>query len=167
MQIPLQDIIDKYSYDPESGDITLLQPDRKPGRKPKGFLYRGHLVTRFGSKHIRLADVAWAYTYNRWPFDTLIYKDGDPTNLRIENLSEPALSPESEVPAYRGVRRVGINRFRAMTRLPDESGKNSKVAYLGTFDTPEEARDAVLNAESAAGKSYERRPPKMGQAGAA
>lgn len=162
MQANLEEIVSRYSYDPESGDIEAIDTGRR-GRKAKGFLYNGHMVTRMGSRHIKMADIAWAYVYNRWPHDTLTYKDGNPTNLSLDNLAEPELAPEAPVPEYRGVRRVGANKFRAQTRLPDESGKNTKVAYLGTYATPEEARDAVITAESAAGKTYERRPPKMGR----
>lgn len=161
MRPNVEDIVSRYSYDPESGDIEPLASG--PGRKARGFLYQGHMVTRVGSKHLKLADIAWAYVYNRWPHDTLRYADGDPTNLSLSNLIEPELAPETPPAQYRGVSRVGINRFKAQTRLPDENGKNNKVQYLGTFDTPEEARDAVLAAESAAGKNYERRQSKLGR----
>lgn len=162
MPLTMQEIVDRYSYDPETGDIAPLREGR--GRKAKGFLYLGHMVTRVGSKHVRMADIAWAYIHNRWPNGELRYNDGDPTNLKLENLTEPELTAEMPAASYRGVSRVGVNKFKAQTRLPDETGKNTLVKYIGVFDTAEQARDAVIAAETAAGKKYERRPPKMGKA---
>jgi hypothetical protein len=47
-----------------------------------------------------------------------------------------------DIPQYKGVVQTSVGSFKAQTR------QNGKVVYLGSYKTPEAARDAVIQFES-------------------
>lgn len=95
------EVRDVLSYDAEVGKFTwLISPSRnvKAGTEagcPKGARFSKktgkwmrYVYIRFNNIDTPAARVAWLLHYGEWPKGNLLFKDGDPENLRIENLRE-------------------------------------------------------------------------------
>ena len=85
-QIQRQQIRDKYTYNPETGELV------KHARRGKGLRVYHTPVSNIlanvsDAYRPRAAHVAWYLHYREWPRQQVIYKDGDPTNLKISNLT--------------------------------------------------------------------------------
>lgn len=96
---PLSDLRDRFSYDPITGLITHAGPQRGPRRpgQAAGSNSRGIPTIWAGGRHCRAAAVAWALTHGVDPWPQHVTPiDGDPTNLKLNNLqlsSEPFRNP--------------------------------------------------------------------------
>ena len=109
----------------------------------------GYLVIRIDDVLYQCSRLAWLYVTGEWPKNDIDHKDGNTSNNRFDNLRDVTRSVNLE------------NRRRAMpvnkTRLLGVSVKrkkfsaniqiNKKHFYIGTYDTPEEAHEAYLEAK--------------------
>ena len=138
------------NYDQETGIFTWRVT--RSGSAHVGDV-AGHL-TPFGYIHMRIAGyrvyahrLAWFYVYGEWPKDEIDHIDQDKAHNAISNLREADNSQNhANVSMYannssgiKGVRKYW-KRFRATI------GVKGTIIHLGTFDTPEEARTAYINA---------------------
>jgi hypothetical protein len=96
--------------------------------------------------------VGWAIFYGEWPTHQLDHIDGNKANNAISNLrlATPSMNQlynnnarKNNSIGFLGVRVMG-RKFGAQVKV------NSKINYLGLFDTPQDAHSAYLAAKSAA-----------------
>ena len=110
-----------------------------------GYFHKsGYIYLKIQDRSYRASRVVFAMTYGRWPTALVNHRNGDTTDDRPENLRE-ATRPENCASArlrrdnssgFKGVREFHSGRWQARI------GK----AYIGTFDTPEEAHAAYIAA---------------------
>jgi len=91
--LTLERLKEVLHYDPETGIFTWkVRPvrnsrkhpgDQAGGRKGKGYLYIG-----IDSRQYLGSQLAWLYHYGTWAKGEVGVKDGNPANLRIDNLYE-------------------------------------------------------------------------------
>lgn len=139
--ISLEDIMSKFSYDPETGDITRKSSryQAKIGENPCK-IRGGYLFLDIKNHSFFAHRIAWVLFYGRWPKKIIDHINGIGTDNRMCNLREATHSqnqgnihakPRSKT-GYRG---VGYSRngqkFVARINL------NGKLIHLGTFDTAE------------------------------
>ncbi len=75
-----------YSYDPRTGDITLLRLSRITGTtKSSGYKEVGANLPS-GKRLLKAHLVAWFLHYGQWPTSEIDHKDQDKGNNRIDNL---------------------------------------------------------------------------------
>lgn len=136
----IEKLSERLFYDEEVGKLKTF-PGAKSIAAP--FQNGSSWYYRINGTPIKAQDLVWALIMGQWPEFKLRFKDGNSDNYKFENLEldDPTVAaPKAQ--KYKGVVRVGAYRFKAQIR------NGNKVEYLGHFDTAEQARDAVIEAES-------------------
>ena len=142
------DLHELLSYDPETG---LLYWKVSRGRVKAGSLAgnashrRGYIAVRInGSRHYAHR-IAWELYYGEPPTQTIDHINGDTSDNRICNLRDvnqrtncAARFRDRQLPT--GAYPTANGRYQATAKI------NGKCRALGTFDTPELAHNAYLEA---------------------
>ncbi len=110
---------------------------------------RGYCYISFLGRLCTAHRLAWLYVHGEWPTGQIDHINGCTSDNRIENLRDVSRStngqnqrhPQGDNP-FLGVSKVN-NRWRAQIKFDGEN------RHLGYFATPEEARDAYINAKRA------------------
>jgi len=137
----------KYSYDSETGVVSI---HLKTEVRPVGYVGRnGYLVMGFRfegrTRLFYVHRVAWLLHYGEWPSRQIDHRYGIKTDNRVtqirdvsgrENMCNLEMHRKG---ALTGVNPLG-NRYRALVRV------GGPLLYIGTFDTPQEAHQAYLDA---------------------
>ena len=150
------DIKTYLDYDPNTGVMVWVNVSpyhrekngsvagcTTPNRHGKSY----HVISLNGRKHKR-SRLAFAWMTGRWPVHQIDHINGDSTDDRWENLREATptqnawnhhrRSKKSTLPM--GVRSNPSGRFSARIAV------NKRMVQVGTFDTPEQAGAAYLEA---------------------
>jgi HNH endonuclease len=142
IEVSIEDIRKHFQYDKISGQITKS----KTGKKVGSVNSRGYLIFGFnknGRRYIFSAHrVAWALMHNEWPSGCIDHINFCKTDNRILNLRD-------------------VTRSQNLIHRPDtatlgvKKERNSKNwsavfrgKHLGSFKTPEEAKDRYLQEKS-------------------
>lgn len=133
----------ELGYDDGSGRVFWLRNPprgpRKAGQMASKDHHTGYRSLNFRGARLQESHVVWLLTQGDWPNGRLLYKDGDITNTRIDNLVlEGSGINESGLP--HGVVKEESGRFRTHIY-------KGRRFYLGTFDTPEEASAQYMAAK--------------------
>jgi hypothetical protein len=150
-QLPSQAVLRRtFAYSPTTGElIWLVQSGRAKPSQVAGCMSHGYLQTKLNGVQYRVHRIIWKLVTGKDPHPLQIdHADGNPLNNRWENLrlatvedqSRNRRSPATKTSGLpKGVRR---NRGRYQAQL--RQGK--ECLHLGTFDTPEKAHQAYLDA---------------------
>lgn len=146
----VDDILETFSYDPESGDIVWK---KKGHRKTPGQLAGSNNKADYRRLRVKGAMVlahraAWVLMTGEWPSQDIDHIDGDPHNNAWSNLRQATASQNC---FNQRVRRKHSTGHKGVYRQP--SGKwsasicgNGRQIYLGTFALKEDAIIARQNA---------------------
>ena len=148
--ISIETLREKYSYNPETGEIRNRKLD---------------VVIRGSSKNRRTAYVhlkagghcvyghraAWAMHYGEWPKGQIDHRDGDGMNNRIDNLRDSSHAQNQRNQRLHARNKTGVRGVSVCKR----TGKlmaliwdgNGKRIYIGRFETIEAAAAARKEAE--------------------
>jgi HNH endonuclease len=149
----LRELLD---YDPDTGFFTWRRT-QKHGRRIEGVragnvkqgVNRLHRYIQLDRKSYTAARLAWLHVHGEWP-QRIFFVNGDSLDDRLDNLRDRA-------PVYRGARIAGVyqvcNRFQVSFR------HQGQAHYVGTFETFEQAKAALLKARTAL-----KAPSKFGNA---
>lgn len=157
-------------YTPETGVLTRIALQTSDGRRsgricdlgkpvgskmPNGYLNAGVL----GRKYL-VHRLVWLYVTGEWPKNHIDHINGNPADNRWQNLRD--VTHEENLQNQRHARSDNQSRLLGVQRRP-RSGKpmwsasirfgRSKAVHLGTFDTPEAAHKAYLEAKRAVHKT--------------
>lgn len=123
------------NYDPVEGTFywAISRGFKKRGTKAASFR-----ITIDG-KVYEAGKLAWFYTHCRWPGKNFHYRDGDCTNIALENLSN---HPKAATPRQK----TEINYWVRMTRVSNGFQvqmveKSTKPVDLGIYETYEAAAE--------------------------
>ncbi len=127
----------KLAYDPETGVFTWkIAPSKKiragaVAGSVKGQRISARKGTTKGYTYIRFEDLempaarfAWLLSYGKWPEGLILFKDGDPSNLRLDNLKEAMFKTKVYVSgdgrrvnkmSHDAARHYGLKRFYGLT----------------------------------------------------
>lgn len=118
---------------------------RYAGKHVRGEIDRyGYRVVQIDKVRVKYHRAVFAFHHGYWP-ETVDHVNRNPLDNRIENLRAATraqqqwnvLRTKKAKSGYVGVEQKGC-RWRAVTKI------NGRKIYLGSFATPEEARDAYL-----------------------
>lgn len=150
-----QDLVKELlHYDPKTGQFHWRRASEggRRGRDagaPAGYrLATGYWFIGLNGKRYLAHRVAWLYMTGGWPPEEIDHVNGNRGDNRFGNLRLASKSQNmANAPAkksnklgLRGVFRTRNGKYQAQVTV------NRQVRRLGTFDTPEEARDAYLRA---------------------
>ena len=151
MLITLDELYELVDYDPVGG-VFKWHVSRKgvnAGDVIGSSQNRGYMRMMVRRRSYLLHRLAWFYVHGKWPNADIDHINGDRTDNRICNLREAtrAQNLQNRTAASRsnksGFLGVSANKNRWSSRIY----LNGQLQYLGTFDTPEEARAAYLAAK--------------------
>lgn len=139
----------RLEYSPETGEFTWCQ---RPGKGYRGGKRAGWVdewgyvrIEIDGAAH-RAHRLAWFYMTGEWPPNEVDHKDGDPSNNRWANLR---LATRDQNAHNMGIRADNTSGVKGVTRHPQYEKWVARVrtnglrAYLGVFDTVNEAAEAI------------------------
>jgi hypothetical protein len=111
----------------------------------------GYLRMEFGGRSYLLHRVAWFYVHGKWPESMIDHIDGNPKNNAISNLREAdenqnCWNRRNRRDNTTGIKGVSIKHGKWVARVT----VNGDRLYLGAYDTPEDARDAIQKLRSQA-----------------
>lgn len=145
MQVSIEHLRARYSYNPETGDITRLATGKviRSTKKDSRNTYR-QLSTN--GKKILAHRAAWALYYGEWPNGQIDHIDHDGLNNRIGNLrivdcvgnARNARLRITNKSGYEGVTwRPDRKKWKAHIRV-----EGDRQVFLGHYSTAEEAAAA-------------------------
>lgn len=144
MRVSIEYLRKRYSYNPETGDIT----SRGTGRVFKTYRTDGrtNYITMSLKRRPAFAHrVAWALHYGEWPNGQIDHIDRDGTNNRINNLRivdwvQNARNQRPPVTSKSGV--CGVIWVKEKSKWRAQIGVAGKQICLGYYKEVEEARSA-------------------------
>lgn len=142
-----------FEYDKSTGNL-IWKKDMST-RAKKGIV--AGCIENSGYKSIRINRVSyqshrlvWLHVYGNWPLGLIDHKDGNRRNNKLDNLRDASSNINSQNirSALKNNKTSGLlgvstqwNKWKAQIYF------NGKKKYLGSFDTPELAHQAYLQAK--------------------
>lgn len=136
-------------YDPSTGAFTHMEAKQRVivgsvagsdatngyrKHKSEGVTYRGHRL-------------AWLYVHGAWPNGQIDHINGDRSDNRIANLRDVSVKTNRQN-MRKSISATGLlGVYRRGDRYRAEIGDDYRTVRLGSFDTPEEAHAAYLEAK--------------------
>lgn len=145
---PVEVLREHFSYDPETGIVDRLKrtSNRTTASGPVGLLNnRGYLVMTFQGQKLCIHRLAWKLHTGEEPPIELDHKNRNRTDNRWDNLRSASRQQNlSNKLKRRGKHLTGVSKNgRKWAAMHGRCGTSS-FAYLGTFDTEQEAHDAYV-----------------------
>lgn len=143
----LQEIL---HYDPLTGIFTWsMSPNNRIhiGTLAGTWTRKGYLHIGLDNRIYRAHRLAWLYTHGRFPLGVIDHINGNPRDNRLVNLREVrhAENMQNQHRPRRGSNSGIIGVFQEGKRWRARIGIAGKQYGLGTYDTPEQAREAYIN----------------------
>lgn len=142
-----EQLLKSHYYNPETG---LFYKRLTSGKlKLTGTNSLGYLQCRINCKTYLVHRLAWLYMTGEWPEEYIDHVDGNRannvwSNLRLATNSENQENlKQAHANNPTGLLGATCRGSRFMARIVTKS----KLNYLGTFDTPEEAHQAYIEAK--------------------
>lgn len=145
----LEYLRERLKYNPETGEFTWA---KRPGKGYRGGKTAGW-VDDWGYVRIEIDGVAyrahrlaWLYMTGEWPPVEVDHKSGEPGdnrwgNLRLATREQNSHNTGLRVDNTSGVK--GVSRHPQYDKWVARVRTNGRRAYLGVFDTVDEAAQAV------------------------
>lgn len=141
------------NYDPATGEFTWIRPTGK--RVKRGYragTVKKNVIVRIrvmGKIH-RAHRLAWLFMTGSWPIGEIDHCDGDPSNNRWSNLRDVShsvnLQNRHRKPRW-SKRDLPMGVYARGERYCGRIVTFGKSMHIGTFDTPEEAHKAYIEAK--------------------
>lgn len=142
-----------FLYDPSTGQLSYrIKPRRgiKTGTIAGWSDRLGYRRVIVDGRNYMVHRVAWLYTYGTWPAGEVDHINGNPSDNRIGNLRDvDRAKNQQNIVAARKTNQSGL---RGVFRHSNSTWivrirANGASYYLGTFDDPEEAHIAYMQAK--------------------
>ena len=150
LELDIEVLRQLFDYDHLSGVVVRKELSPRMRSRNAGHHDHGYLREEISGRRYYVHRIVWALHYGRWPALPIDHINGDKRDNRISNLREAtdALNRQNQRQAHRdnktglqGVVRSSSGRFTASVRA------NGSKHHLGSFDTPELAHAAYLEAK--------------------
>jgi hypothetical protein len=134
------------SYDPDTGLLTWDVSVTARGMSGKTAGTRksdGHIQVHYKGRKYLAHRIAWALANGAWPVGVIDHINGSPADNRLINLRDTmqAINAQNTVGATGAWLNPANGRYRVRITA------YGRRRYIGTFDTPEDAQRAYLEAK--------------------
>lgn len=144
-----EEILRSYKYDCSTGGFLWSSTKMHIKRTPGHFASNGYLRLRFRDRYFPAHHLVWAIETGSLPSSQIDHIDGDRLNNRFSNLREVSPIENSQNQRYaHKTSKSGLlgaspsgKAWRAQIKV------NKKSIHLGSFNTPDEAHSAYINAK--------------------
>lgn len=141
------------SYDPETGIFRWAierRPSRfKPGSIAGGLAAKGHIAIKIDGQSYKAHRLAWLYMTGEWPHQQIDHRNRIPADNRFKNLRECTNPVNCQ---NQGIRKNNASGFAGVHRFHKKWAASISInmtrIHLGSFDTPEEAAAAYMQAKN-------------------
>lgn len=155
-----EELVARFLYDPETGDLSrrvALAGGTGKGRgSPKGFRLatkngNGYLRVNLDGKKYYVHRLAWFYIHGVLPNGQIDHINGDRSDNRIANLREATnkqnsenrrIPPKNNTTGYLGVTRLSRGARKVFVAQIMSDGQH---IHIGAYATPDEAHAAYLS----------------------
>lgn len=116
---PFERLRELFDYDPETGLLLwkVARPHRRRGDEAGGMNSHGAIMVSVDGKRMAASQIIWAWCYGEYPGYRLRAKDGDATNLRVDNFTRykehDGDTPEGDSANHRAVKDVLLRQVNA------------------------------------------------------
>lgn len=157
-QIPVDRLREAFSYDPETGAITL-RADRSGSPRSAGETALsahgdGYSLVYVGGRSFYAHRIAWALGHGAWPVGYIDHVNGDRADNRLANLRETTKrgNAENMRHAYKNNRTgmLGVNHrpdYKGLKKYRARIRVDGRLIHLGDYYTAEDAHGAYLEAK--------------------
>jgi len=145
-------IEDQITYDPDTGLFKWLEPTypKKPGWISGSQKGNGYLRIKVNQQQHAAHRLAWYLMHGKWPDNMIDHIDGNPLNNKLNNLRDVSsfVNQQNRKKAQRSslTGLIGVTEKRP-GRYYARITADGERKCLGTFDTPEQAHQAYLEAK--------------------
>lgn len=150
-----QQVRELFDYNHVTGRLAWkvqASPRHAPGSVAGSPRPDGYRVVKIAGKYWSEHRLAWIHVYGEWPAKHLDHINGDRADNRMENLREATPATNSQNRHGASTRsKTGLLGVGQATRTPGSWTAKIKVGslvqHLGSFDSPEKAHEAYLQAK--------------------
>jgi hypothetical protein len=139
------------SYNPDTGEFhCLIRRGSKAEVGMKcGALSAGYIRISIGAKLYAAHRLAWLYMTGEWPTGCIDHRDTDKSNNRWSNLRDRDHSGnmQNQRVAHKNNQTGFLGVFKSRTRFRAGLSVDGRNLSFGTYDTPELAYAAYLEAK--------------------
>lgn len=152
----LADIMSAFTYCPKSGELRWAMDYRtaQAGDVAGGLDRKGYRRVQYRCRAYKVHRLAWLLSYGEWPAMDIDHINGDRADNRLDNLRLASKAENAQNYPLRanssGLHGVCWNKRHKKWRAHIRA--NGQQVYLGSYDTPQAAHEAYLNAKRAAHK---------------
>lgn len=142
-------LIEVLAYEPKTGRF-MWRIGKRAGQVAGSLDRYGYRRIQVDSRCYRAHRLAWFYMNGRWPVGDVDHRFGMKDDNRIAELRDVSEAENSQnqrnarsdsKTGYLGVTQLPNGKFQASIKVDDRS------IYLGSFDTPEDAHGAYVEAK--------------------
>jgi hypothetical protein len=154
-KLPLEAFREFFAYNAETGDFTWKKsPARKAkaGTKAGTKATNGRMYVGLHGEKLLVHRICWFLHYGEWPNLQVSAKDGDYTNLKIDNYKLTTTAELGAMAAYN--RQTGASGLKGVCWAKNKSKwvatitRGGKMLTIGYFDDKHEAHEAYMKARS-------------------
>lgn len=154
--VDIAELRKQVAYDPVTGALSWITSKRgRPAGPITNMSASGYIELMFMGVRLRGHRVAWALHYGYWPEQMLDHIDGNRANNAISNLRLTDYTENAQNRRTSHKRRasgnsglpLGVTREAGRRKFIAQICTRGKRQYLGSFDTPELAHMAYLEAK--------------------
>lgn len=147
-------LLQVMNYDAETGLFHWLAATSKKtkiGSQAKTINAYGYIRIRIDKEDYVAHRLAWFYVYGKWPENQIDHINGVRTDNRINNLRDVCVrqNQENQRRAQKGNRSgfLGVSWNNKDQKWWSRISVNGKFNYLGSYDKPEDAHAAYVEAK--------------------
>jgi hypothetical protein len=142
------------TYDSVTGVFTWIKPPSwrvKIGDVAGSLASIGYVYIKLDNYKYLAHRLAWFYVHGIWPVDQIDHINGDRANNKIINLRSVSrsvnLQNQRQARSHNSTGFLGVSPHRK--KFAARIGVDGKYTYLGSFNTPELAHAAYVDAKRA------------------
>ena len=168
MDLTRDRVLEVLDYNPRTGDLSWGRDRPGQFRRGQPACRRdryGYLNVSIDGQSYKAHRIVWLIERGEWPPAQIDHANGQRSDNRIGNLREATYQENGQNRALQRNSRsgyTGVSWYAPRQKWRAQIAKDGRRYALGCFDTPEQARDAYLEAKAKL-HEFQPKPRSMGR----